>query len=150
MITFSQLFFIRSFSYLQVTKTCIKARMSLNFRQIPQLTIELTVLEGIKIDVTTFSRLLLIRFFLNLQVMRTCIISWMSLLFGHIGPSTTEFAALERREKFPYLKFGKRRHHVFKDIFDRTLLILSGNEDIRGLSIKYVDFLNNSKLFYDN
>ena len=36
-ITFSPLFFIRSFSYLQAMRTCIKARMSSKFGQIRPL-----------------------------------------------------------------------------------------------------------------
>ena len=47
-ITFSLLFFIRSFSYLQVMRTYIKAYMSLNFGQIPPLTMELAALESLK------------------------------------------------------------------------------------------------------
>ena len=43
--TFSRLFFIWSFFYLQVTRTCIKSRMSLNFSQIGPLTMELAALE---------------------------------------------------------------------------------------------------------
>ena len=50
-ITFSWLFLIGSFSYLQVMKTYIKAYMSLNFGQIPSLTSELAALERLKIDV---------------------------------------------------------------------------------------------------
>ena len=50
-ITFSWLFLIGSFSYLQVMKTYIKAYMSLNFGQIPPLTTELAALERLKIDV---------------------------------------------------------------------------------------------------
>ena len=42
--TFSQLFFIRSFLYLWVTRTCIKSRTSLNFGQIGPLTTELAAL----------------------------------------------------------------------------------------------------------
>ena len=83
-ITFSRLFLIGTFSYLQVMRTCIKAWMSLNLGQIPPLTMELAALERLKIDVTTFSPLLLIRSFSNLQVMRTCIISWMCSIFGQI------------------------------------------------------------------
>ena len=44
-ITFSWLFLIGSFSYLQVMRTYIKAYMSLNFGQIPPLTMELAALE---------------------------------------------------------------------------------------------------------
>ena len=47
-ITFSQLFLIGSFSYLQVMRTCIKAWMSLNLGQIPPLTMELAALERLK------------------------------------------------------------------------------------------------------
>ena len=47
-ITFSRLFLIGSFSYLQVMKTCIKAWMSLNLGQIPPLTMELAALEHLK------------------------------------------------------------------------------------------------------
>ena len=47
--TFSRLFLIRSFLYLQVTRTCIKSRMSSNFGQIGPLTTELAALERLKI-----------------------------------------------------------------------------------------------------
>ena len=43
--TFSRLFLIRSFLYLQVTRTCIKSRTSSNFGQIEPLTTELAALE---------------------------------------------------------------------------------------------------------
>ena len=46
--TFFCLFLIRSFWYLQVTRTCIKSRMSSNFDQIGQLTTELAALERLK------------------------------------------------------------------------------------------------------
>ena len=46
--TFSQLLLIRSFLYLQVTRTCIKSRTSLNFGQIGPLTTELAALELLK------------------------------------------------------------------------------------------------------
>ena len=46
--TFSLLFFIRSFLYLQVMRTCIKAWMGWNFGQIPLLTWELAALERLK------------------------------------------------------------------------------------------------------
>ena len=45
---FSQLLLIRSFLYLQVTRTCIKSRTSLNFGQIGQQTTELATLERLK------------------------------------------------------------------------------------------------------
>ena len=43
--TFSLLYFIRSFLYLQVTRTCIKSRTSSNFDQIGPLTTQLYVIE---------------------------------------------------------------------------------------------------------
>ena len=46
--TFSRLFLIGSFLYLQVTRTCIKSRMSSNFHQIGPLTTELAALERLK------------------------------------------------------------------------------------------------------
>ena len=42
--TFSRLFLIRSFLYLQVTRTCIKSQTSSNFGQIRPLTTELAAL----------------------------------------------------------------------------------------------------------
>ena len=46
--TFSQLFLIRSFLYLQVMRTCIKSRTSWNFGQIGPLTTKLAALECLK------------------------------------------------------------------------------------------------------
>ena len=47
--TFSRLFFIRSFSYLQVTMTCMRARRkSSNFGLIGTPTAELAALERLK------------------------------------------------------------------------------------------------------
>ena len=46
--TFSRLLLIRYSLYLQVTRTCIKSRRSLNFGQIGPLTTELAALERLK------------------------------------------------------------------------------------------------------
>ena len=43
--TFSRLFLIRSFLYLQVTRICINSQTSFNFGQIGLLTTELATLE---------------------------------------------------------------------------------------------------------
>ena len=48
--TFSRLFLIQSFLYLQVTRTCIKSRRSSNFGQIGPMTTELAALEVKKIS----------------------------------------------------------------------------------------------------
>ena len=47
--TFSRLFLVRSFLYLQVTRTCIKSQTSSNFGQIGPLTRELAALERLRI-----------------------------------------------------------------------------------------------------
>ena len=46
--TFSRLFLIWSFLYLQITRTCIKSQTSSNFGQIWLLTMELAALECLK------------------------------------------------------------------------------------------------------
>ena len=46
--TFSRLFFIRSFSYLRVMMTCMRAQRSSNFCHIRLLTAELAALERLK------------------------------------------------------------------------------------------------------
>ena len=46
--TFSRLFLIRSFLYLQVTRTCIKSQTSSNFGQVGPLTTEVAALERLK------------------------------------------------------------------------------------------------------
>ena len=46
--TFSRLFLIRYFLYLEVTRTCIKSRTSSNFGQIGPLNTELAALERLK------------------------------------------------------------------------------------------------------
>ena len=46
--TFSQLFFIHSFLYLQVMMTCMRALKSSNFSLIGPLTAELAALERLK------------------------------------------------------------------------------------------------------
>ena len=39
---------------------------------------------------------------------------------------------------------GKRRHHVFSNVFDRLRFILAGNDDIRGPFGKFVAWHHNS------
>ena len=48
MSTLEPLFLIGSFSFLQVTRTTIKAWMSSNFGEIPPLTLELAALDQFK------------------------------------------------------------------------------------------------------
>ena len=102
--TFSWLLLIRSFSNLQVMRTCIISWMNSNFRQIGPPTTELAALERQKKfpytyngenNVITFSQLFLIGSFSYLQVTRTYIKAWMSLDFRQIPPLTRELTALE-------------------------------------------------------
>ena len=104
--TFSRLFLIRSFLYLQVTRTCIKYRTSSNFGQIGLLTTELAVLECLK----NSHRLIMGKFCLHarsfifdrssskLLVTRTGIKAWTSLISGQIILLTLELHALEWRK----------------------------------------------------
>ena len=64
MTTLAPSIFNASSLFLQVTRITIKAWMSLDFRQIKQLLVELAALECLKIYISTFSWLLLIRSFL--------------------------------------------------------------------------------------
>ena len=75
--TLEPLFFIGSFSFLQVTRTTIKAWMSSNFSGIPPLTSELAALERLKKSnykfVSTLAPSFLFRFSSFLRVTRTII-----------------------------------------------------------------------------
>ena len=53
--TFSRLFLIQCFLYLQVTRTCIKSRTSSNFGQIGPLTTKLAALELLKYFPKTYN-----------------------------------------------------------------------------------------------
>ena len=76
---------IGSFSYLQVTMTCMRAGMS------SQSWLDSTTgfhgnrkCYNLKNGVATFSQLFLMGFFSYLQVMMTYIRAWLSLKFGQI------------------------------------------------------------------
>ena len=94
--TFSRLFLIGSFSYLQVLITYMRAWMSLKFGQIQPVVSMVTdrVMMG-KNGVSTFSRLFFIRSFLYLKAIMTCMRARTSLNFGLIGQPTAELAALK-------------------------------------------------------
>ena len=98
-------------SFLQVTRTCMKAWMCSNFGQIPTRTPELSALARLKKMlynvVSTLAPSFLIGSSSYLQVTRTPITSRMSSKFGQIGPRTAEFAALERLEKSPLTYNGR-------------------------------------------
>ena len=105
MNTLAPSFLNQSSSFLQVTRTCIKAWMSSNFGQISTPTPELSALARLKIllynVVSTLEPSFLIGSSSYLQVTRTSITSRTSSKFGQIGPRTAELAALERLENFP-------------------------------------------------
>ena len=132
--TFSPLLLIRSFSNLQVMRTCIISWMSSNFGQIWPRTMELAALERWKKFpltynwenyVISFSWLFLIGSFSYLQVMRTYIKAYISLNFGQIPPLTTELAALERLKN--------RCHHVISVDIDPIFFKLAGNKDMHNI-----------------
>ena len=84
--------------FLLATRTCIRARMSLNFNQIRPLTRELPALERLN------NQCIMLPSFLIgsssfLQVTRTTIKSLMSSKFGQIQSWTAKLAALDRVTK---------------------------------------------------
>ena len=117
MITLVPSFLNVSSSFLQVTRTAMKAWMTLNFCQIQQRTTA-------AID-PALSRLLLILSFLNLRIGRKCIISWMSSNFGQIGPQTTELAALERLKISQLAYNGENSAFTFSRLFSYLRAIQS-------------------------
>ena len=101
---FSRLLLIRSFLFLQVTRTCIKSRTSSNFGLIGPLTTELAALELLKhlhytyIGENSVSMLacsFLIESSSKLLVTRTGIKAWLSSILGRIRPLILELLALE-------------------------------------------------------
>ena len=93
--TFSRLFFIRSFSYLQAMMTCMRARTSSNLGLIGLRTADLAAFESLKKsplayngkkDVSPFSLPFLIRSFSYLQVMITYMRACTSLKFSQFQP----------------------------------------------------------------
>ena len=95
-ITFSRLFLIGSFSYLQVMRTYVKAYMSLNFGQIPPLTTELAALERLKNRCHHVISVDIDPIFIKLAGNKDMHNIMNEFEFGQIGPPTTELAALER------------------------------------------------------
>ena len=57
-----------------------------------------------------------------MQVIKTCIRGWMSSKFGQMRPMVSMAT--------DSVTVGKRRHHVFSNIFDRLRFILAGNDYI--------------------
>ena len=94
---------IGSSSFLQVTRSTIKALMDSNLGRIPLLTSELVALELQKkcyMILLTLAPSFLIGSSSYLQVTRTTFISRTSSNFGQIRPRTVELAALERLKNF--------------------------------------------------
>ena len=106
--TFSQLFIIRSFLYLQVTMTCMRPRRRQKFSQIGPPTAELAALECLKKSlqtyngkngVATFSQLFMIGAISCLQVTMTYMRARTSSNFGQIRllvPMATDRVIMEK------------------------------------------------------
>ena len=133
--TFSWLFVIWYFLYLQVTRTCIKSRTSSNFCQIGPLTTELYALERShwhwmgKMVSPSFLQLLWIQTSSNLQEMRTCIKSWTGLNFDRIWLVILELPALQRWKKWCL--------QLFSVTFDWVFVNFAGNEHRHKSSNKF-------------
>ena len=63
--TFSRLFFIRSFSYLQVTRKCMTSQMSSKLGQLASPTAELAAIERLKKSQLIFNEKMLTPLFLG-------------------------------------------------------------------------------------
>ena len=96
-------FLIGSSSFLQVTWTTIKSRMTSKFGQIRPLTVELAAIERLETNPHTYNgrhvvntpeHSCLIGSSSFLQATRTCITAWMGLNFNQIRPLTRELPAL--------------------------------------------------------
>ena len=94
MSTLVSSFLYGSLSFLQVTRTAIKAWMSLISYQITPPTTELAALERLKINVKCLAPSFLIGSYSFLQVTRTGIKSWMGSKFGKIGAGSAELYQL--------------------------------------------------------
>ena len=107
--TFSRLFLIRSFSYLLVMSTYMRAWMSFKLSQIKPLVSMVTgrVMKG-RNRFDTFSWLFFIRSHSYLQVTITCMRAQPSSNFDLIGPPTAELAALGRLKNPHRLIMRKR------------------------------------------
>ena len=121
MNTLAPSFLNQSSSFLQVTRTCMKAWMSSNFGQITDTNTRVIcpcasekLLYNI---VSTLAPSFLIGSSSYLQVTRTSITSRTSSKFGQIGQRTAELAALERLEKSPYTYNGRNLVNTLKPSF---------------------------------
>ena len=133
--TFSRLFVIRYFLYLQVTRTCIKSRISSNFCQIGPLTTELYALERShwlwmgKMVSPSFLSYYEFRFHQTYRKWRTGIKSRTGLNFGRIWLVILELPALQRWKKWCL--------QLFSVTFDWVFVKLAGNEDRHKSSNKF-------------
>ena len=120
MNTLAPSFLIRSSSFLQVKRTCMKAWISSNFDQIPPPTPVICPCASEKLIynvVNTLAPSFLIGSSSFLQVTRTTIKSWKSSKFDQIRSWTAELAALERLEKSPKTYNGKNLVNTLAPLF---------------------------------
>ena len=103
--TLAPSFLIGSYLFLQVTRTTIKAWMTLNICQIPSPTTELAALERLKNQCTLYNVVsTVVCSFLDgsasfLQASKTTIEAWMTLNICQIPSPKTRLAALECLKK---------------------------------------------------
>ena len=146
---FSRLLLLRSFLYLQVTRTCIKSRTSSNFGQIGPLSMELAALERLKKS----PRL----------IMGKCCLHASSFIFDRIiikiagnedrhkssvefdfGPNNTTHLGVTCPWVTKILHFWtwislkeKWCLHLFSVVFYFILFILAGNKDMHKISDEF-------------
>ena len=131
--TFSRLFVIWYFLYLQVTRTCIKSRTSSNFCQFGPLTTELYAFErsywlwmGKMVSPSFLSYY---EFRLHQTYRKWGIKSRTGLNFGHIWLVILELPALQQWKKWCL--------QLFSVTFDSVFVKLAGNEDRHKSSNKF-------------
>ena len=108
--TFSRLLLIRSFLYLQVTKTCLTSRTSSNFGQIGSLTMKLAALERLKNSHRLImwkwclhaSSFIFDRIIIKLLVTRKGIKARTSLILGRLRLLASELLALEWQKFYTF------------------------------------------------
>ena len=129
-------FFIKSSSKLLITRTSIKALISLILGQIQPLILELLALYVTKIS-----------HFWTLISLKPAGQSWSNFMCSIIGVGERLHKVLGQIESklwFPWkqkapidLKWVKWYLHLFSVVFDLILLILAGNEDMHKISDEF-------------
>ena len=112
--TFSRLLLIQSFLCLQVTRTCIKSRTSLNFGQIGPLTTELAALECLKNFPLTYNGKMVSHFRVTCPWVMKLSHFWTWISLKPAGQSWSNFIC-------SIIEVGKRLHKILGQIDLGTL-----------------------------